>query len=47
MNEELKAAVKRANKAAKPRKPAVISEDRMDEILMEQNAYSADAFIYA
>lgn len=46
MTDELKAAIKRSNEAAKGRKLPVISEDRLLEIAMEQNAYSADAFIY-
>lgn len=47
MNAELKAVLKRINKAAADRKTVTLDEDRIDEILMEQDEYEANAFIYA
>lgn len=47
MNTELKATLKRVNEAAANRKPVILDEDRIEEILMEQDEYSSNAFVYA
>lgn len=47
MNTELKAVLKRINETAANRKTVTLDEDRIDEIMMEQDEYEANAFIYA